>query len=220
MIECTSEYIYKKKRKVKGKKLIAFFLTLIIALGVVLYYKYFISSELYKLSFSYAYSYCTESVNDAIIDSLNDKIKYSDLIKIEKNNAGDIVLITANSYKVNLISREITQLSANNVKNKLSGGVPVPSLAFTGIGLIAGLGVKINIKMLNVSSVYCDFDSSFMSVGINQTLHKIYAKITSEVKINVPLNERTEIFETSVLLTEAVLVGEVPDVYLNGKIFG
>lgn len=222
MIECTSEYIWykKRKRKFKLKKFFAFFCVLLLLSGSVLYFKYFISEQIFKLSADYAYSYCTQSVNSAVLDTLNNQVKYSDLVQVEKNTQGNIVLISANSHKVNCISREIAQSTEIRLKSKLDGGVPVPIFAFSGIGLISGLGKCVNVKTLNVTNVVCEFNSSFTSVGINQTLHSIYADIKCEVRFSIPFNNKIESHKSSVLITETILVGSVPDIYLNGKIFG
>ena len=220
MIECTVDYIwYKKRRKFKPKKFFAFFCVFLTIFACVLYFKYFISEQIYKYSQDCAYSYCTESINSAVMETLNNQVKYNELIQVEKNSNGNIVLISANSHKVNYISREIARLTETQLVKKISGGVPVPIFAFTGIGLVSGLGGNVNVKTLNVSSVICEFNSKFTSVGINQTLHSIYVEIKNEVRFSIPFQNRTESFVSSVLITETVLIGSVPDVYLNGKIF-
>ncbi len=221
MIECTSEYVwYKKRRKLKPKKVFAFFCVILMIFSLILYIKYFVCEQIYKLCANYSYSYCTESVNLAVIETLNDKIKYADLVLIDKNVNGDIVLISANSHKVNTISREIASSTELHLKNKLSVGVPVPILAFSGIGLISGLGKSVNVKTLSVSNVVCGFNSSFTSVGINQTLHSVYVEIMCEVRFSFPFNSVTQEHKSTVLIAETVLVGKVPEIYLNGKIFG
>ena len=220
MIECSSEYIwYKKRRKFKLKKFFAFFYAFLFVLSTILYFKFFISEQVYKFSFDYAYKYCTESVNNAVFDTLNSQVKYSDLVIVDKNSEGNIVLISANSHKVNYLTREIIRLTDKQLESKLNNGVPVPIFAFTGIGIVSGLGKPVNLKTLSVSSVECEFNSTFSSVGINQTLHSIYVKIKCEVQFSIPLKKSIETHESSVLISENILVGKVPDIYLNGKIF-
>ena len=75
------------------------------------------------------------------------------------------------------------------------------------------------LKILNISNVTCSFSSKFESVGINQTLHIIYSNLKAEVNIEMPLNRKTTTSETSVLISQAVIVGKVPDIYLNGGLF-
>jgi sporulation protein YunB len=154
-----------------------------------------------------------------VLFSLNDKVKYDDLVNIEKNSVGDIVLLTANSHKINTLAHEIVKNSTLILDNELSKGVPIPIMAFSGIEALSGYGKVINVKFFSVSSVSCEFNSRFDSMGINQTLHSIYIDIICKVEINLPFDERTIECVNSVLVSESVLLGKVPDALINGKIF-
>ncbi len=221
MIECTNKNIwYKKRRKKSHKRLFAFFLIFTVLIAISTYYKFVVCRRIYEISSDYVYKFCTESVNDAVLTSLSNNIKYSELITIEKNNSGEILLMSANSYKINYLSREIIDYTSKILDKKLSKGIPIPLLAFTGINLISAYGSLINFYAINVSSVICDFSSEFKSVGINQTLHSIYVNVICSVKIELPLSQNIKTCETSVLVSETVLVGKVPEIYLSGKLFG
>ena len=95
----------------------------------------------------------------------------------------------------------------------------IPILAFLGIEILSGYGKEVNFKAIAINDVSCNFSSNFTSVGINQSLHSIYVEIDSTVKISMPFNSRQEKFSTKILIAETVLVGKVPEIYLNGKLF-
>ena len=57
--------------------------------------------------------------------------------------------------------------------------------------------------------------SEFKSGGINQTMHRIFINVKVSVNTNVGTLKTTETVETTVLLTETVLVGNVPDMHFN-----
>ncbi len=221
MIECVKYNVYYKKKKFRFKKK-RFFSTLLIffiVLLLILFYRNSVYKQLISISCDYAYSYSTEAVNESILNSLSQEIKYVDLVNTEKNQAGEIVYMTTNSFKVNLISREIATATSELLKNKLDKGVPVPTFAFTGIGVFSGYGKPVYLRTLNVSSVVCEFDSQFKSVGVNQTLHSIYVNVYTTTSIELPLTNKVIKSNTSVLINETVLVGKVPEVYLSGDIF-
>ncbi len=220
MIEYCNENIWYKKRPRKKRRFFAILMTVILVLGFMAYYRYVITEQILTLCSDYAYSYSTDAVNKTVLYSLEQQIKYTDLITIEKNTDGDIVLMTTNSHKVNTINREVADNCQTLLTKKIAEGIPVPWLSFTGISLLSGYGRPIMFKSLSVVSVICEFYSKFTGMGINQTLHSIYIVVKSQVKINMPLNSRTEECETSVLISETVLVGKVPEIYLNGQIFG
>ena len=220
MIECSSEYIwYKKRRKKSLKRFAMVFVVLMVFISLYFYYKNNIISKIYTVCYDYAYSYSTESVNNAVLTSLSLNASYSDIVKIEKNSSDDIVLMQIDSVKVNKINKEIASNSSLILKEKADKGIPIPLFLFSGIKLISGYGPKINYKAVNVVSVNCDFDSIFNSVGINQTLHSIYIVVKCNVNIGIPLKNNQVVFENRILVCESILVGKVPDIYLNGKIF-
>ncbi len=220
MIECSDKNIwYVKRRKKRKKSFFAFFLITIIIVFMVFYYKFFISQQIFAINKSYVTKYSIEAINTAVIKSLNEKIRYEDLISVEKNLQGDIVMMNANSYKMNELSRNIEKNTTEHIDKKLKTGTPVPSLAFTGIGAISGYGNPVYLKTATVTNVWCDFNSIFQSVGINQTLHSIYVNVNVNVAINIPFNSSEEVYNSKILLSETVLVGKVPDFYLNNKLF-
>ncbi len=221
MIEATSENIWykKKKHRFKYKRFFWFLIIFAIFIGLYIYYSKIITKQVINVCVDYAYSYSTDSVNKAVLTSLNDKITYSDLVIVDKNQTGDIVLMSTNSYKINLINKNIAENTKKILETKLQEGAPVPLLAFTGISLLSGFGTPVNIKTLSVTSVLCDFDSKFKSVGINQTLHSIYVIVNSKVLIEMPFRREEVECKTSVMISESILVGEVPETYLEGNLF-
>jgi hypothetical protein len=71
--------------------------------------------------------------------------------------------------------------------------------------------------MIPIGSVVCKFVSNFESAGINQTLHKIYVNINAQIGVVFPLNSVSFNSEQQVLISECVIIGQVPEVYLNSE---
>ena len=61
----------------------------------------------------------------------------------------------------------------------------------------------------------CIIEGDFRSVGINQVIHSIYAVVNVKVFIDVPFDEQSNEFSTKVLLTENIIVGKIPEIYLG-----
>ena len=217
MIYCTDENIYyKKKRRGKAKR--RFILIIIVALVTVfiVYQQNAVFSLLVKICKDRSMAVSTFSVNKAVTLTLSEELNYYDLIAVDKNSDGDIILMSANALKINKITREIAEKTNEIMSDKLKEGINVPILAFTGITFFSGIGRDVNYKYISVSDVNCDIGGEFKSVGINQTLHSVYAFI--KAKVNVEFLTASEDIElvSKVLLSEAVLVGKVPEIYLNG----
>lgn len=218
MIEVSCENIYYKKRP-KRRRFLNFIILILIVSLTICYYKFAITNTIIDVTSSYAYSYSTDAVNNAILDNLKEEIKYNDLINLEKNDLGEIELITVNAFKANKINKEITLQTSELLKKKIDNGIPLPIMAFSGIKFLSGYGREVNFKAIGVSSVESDFVSEFKSVGINQTLHSIYVNVICKLEISMTFSKEIIECDTSVLLTETILVGKVPETYLNGNLF-
>lgn len=160
------------------------------------------------------------AVNDAVYYTLNDEIRYEDLVQISRNESGNIVAVAANPLKINKIARDTASISQSNLKNLSLNGIPVPLGALTGIEAFAGLGPSIHFRIIPVSSVSCGFSSTFESVGINQTKHSIYLNVVADISIVMPSKTKNFAVATDILVGESVIVGTVPDAYLQSDIFG
>ena len=218
MIECSNENIYFKKRP-KNKKILSVFLFVFIIIGGFFYYRTVVVENIFNICKNKVFESSNDCVNKAILAVFDQEINYDDFIDVEKNQLGEIVLIKANSYKINTVNKQIVSVTKTNLENKLKEGVEIPFMAFTGLKLFSGYGKIINFKALTVDSVTSEFESKFESVGINQTLHSIYVKVQCEINLHTAGKEKREIIETRVLISESILVGKVPEVYINGKLF-
>jgi len=155
------------------------------------------------------------------VDIYSSKVVRSAMGALQKLNIfyldySEIEMLKANTSKINVMTRKITNITTKKLTENLNAGIPVQSLAFTGIELLSGYGKIVLIKTVSVTDATCDLSSEFKSAGINQTIHSIYAIVRVNVNIELPMKKKTQTYETKVLVSEAVLVGKVPEVYLNG----
>ncbi len=219
MIECSNELLYYKRKncKINFKRFFSIFIVFLMFLGGFIYYKKVTTPLVERLCFDKVKAISVKSVNNSIIKTISTNVTYDDLVYIEKNNNGDISFIQANSKKINDISRKIVIETEKTLNENLKNGVKIPFLAFTGLSFLSGFGREINLKILSVESVDVKFNSEFVSSGINQTLHKISVEIISDISLSFPSYRDNEQFSTSVLISEAILVGKVPEIYLSGK---
>lgn len=156
----------------------------------------------------------TRAMNDSIADVVMNSIIYDDLVSIVSDDFGNISMIQANSLEINNLSKDLAQTCEVRIAEFGGNGVAIPLGTFTGIPLFVGRGPRIRVKMTPIGSVICKFVSHFESAGINQTVHKIYVNINATVAVVMPLSSRSFKAEQQVLISESVIVGQVPEVYL------
>ncbi|MBO5525939.1 MAG: sporulation protein YunB [Clostridia bacterium] len=205
----------KRRRKFR---LIALAILLLLG-GVVLYAQRNVTRVLISVSEATIRSITTVAVNDAIYYTLSDNFRYEDLVDVERDESGEITAISSNVFQINRIARDTAYLSQENLNKMSEEGVYLPLGSLTGIEMLAGMGPKINFKILPISNVQTRFLSDFTSSGINQTKHSIYLEVVADISIILPTTTTTLASTTQVLICESVLIGRVPEMYLQSSLF-
>lgn len=157
---------------------------------------------------------------EAIDKSLSENEKLENLILIEKDKNNNISYISANSYKINSLAIKISKNYLKYIKNYFDSGLLIPIGAFTGIGLFSGVGKKIRVKLVVISSVKCEFLSEFQEMGINQTRHILKLNVYTTADIVCQYKTTSVDSFITVILFDNLIVGKVPQTYLSGKILG
>lgn len=164
-----------------------------------------------------------DAVNDGTSEALAKKEVYGDyqtFVTVDKDQQGNIILIRTNMLMANLFECDVLEYIQSNV-NELCRNetIPIPYGALTGSTILTQATPSFDLKLLPTGSVDCDFKSKFESVGINQTLHTLYLTIDVGVRIMMPVNHREVRLSTSMIVVQNLIVGKIPDVYLqNGGI--
>ena len=203
-------------RKTSRKRLIKPLFLLVVFFCIIIWYYMLVLMPIIK-------TFCTAKINSlteqalnlAVSNVINTTVNYDSIMNISYNQNGDISYISANQYMINTISREIIKDANERVKllNEEYMNIPVGTL--TGIALFSGRGTNIKLSASPVAIVGSSFDSQFINVGINNTMHKIYLTISARVEINLPIKKQTINVNQQVLLCESVIVGKVPNVYFD-----
>ncbi len=210
---------YRSRRSKIKRRVIIFTILALFILSVILIHVN-LTGVLKSISEANMRSITTVAVNDAIYYTLSDGIRYEDLVTVERGEDGTIRSITSNAFQINRIARDTAYMSQQNLQEMSEGGIEVPLGAFLGIEAWAGFGPKINIKIIPISNVSCSFSSKFEAEGINQTKHSIYLDVVADISIVMPSGTSNFASLTEVLIAESVIVGTVPDVFLQGNLFG
>ena len=194
-------------------KLFAFFIVFLLVL--ILYSKYLVVPVVIKNTESQIKSYATKSINYAIAETMNQNVSYGELINIVKDKNENVSFIEANSVRINLLSKTMSKVVMSNFLKFAKLPIKIPVGSFSGIAILSGIGPKLAFNISPFGEVLCSFSSKFDSAGINQTYHKLYLIISLKVNVVFPF-ERLQVFSDSeVLLCETLIIGEIPEVYLN-----
>ena len=86
---------------------------------------------------------------------------------------------------------------------------------YHGFSSLSGISPSVKVAMERAGSIESKIDSEFTSVGINQTLHRIYLNLSCSIGILTPFKTVSKEVSSRVLLTETIIVGTVPSTYYN-----
>lgn len=153
-------------------------------------------------------------INQTLNDGIYDEDLEGELLNIERDGEGNIQYVEANSR---LINKLVLAFSTGMEENYSLGDmteVPVNLGVLTGNKILSQLPCTAKIKVMPLSLTKFQWESEFVTEGINQTRYKVYCTVSSEVKILAPFTEETAEINRKVLLAEAIIVGKVPDSYV------
>ena len=158
----------------------------------------------------------TRIVNDAVDGTLtSEAISYSDLVTLEKDAAGQVSVLAANTAQLNALRTEILGKVLAQVEQLDSQELGVPLGSLTGFATASDLGPVVPVRVLTAAVPTADFDNVFASAGINQTLHRIMLNVRVECTLLIPGGTVDTAVEAQVCAAETLLVGQVPDAYLE-----
>ena len=207
----------KLSRKAKWRIVIAILLSLV-ELSFFYYFKV-VCPIVVGLSEEKVRSIATASISSVVGNVMADEnTSYDKIVHIVKDTNDKIELIEVDTVEVNLLIREITKLVQEEFDKLGENGIDISLGTFSGIPFLFGYGPNININLVPVGSVQTNIKSNFVSAGINQTLHRLYFVVSTIIGMVLPGMTQNFTTNLEVLLCESVIVGEIPEIYLQGQI--
>lgn len=182
---------------------------------ITLYFNKIVNPLIYSFSEAKVRSLSTKAVNNAVSEVVSNNNIYDSLIHISTDVEGKISLIQANSIQINNLTKELIKISQLKIEKMGMDGVLIPLGTFTGIPIFNGIGPSIKVKLIPIGSTTCSFSSKFTNAGINQTNHKIYVVVETNVNVLTPLKNAKVKTQTEILLCESIIIGNIPQVYLS-----
>lgn len=140
--------------------------------------------------------------------------KYGDLTTLEKNTDGQITAVTTNVSALNALAGDILlSVSEATGDNYIEISIPLGSLSGSAFLLTAGPNIRIQVQVLG--STFTGFRTDVSSVGINQTRHQILIQLRNDITLLMPWRAISTSIDTEIPVAETIIIGDVPDSYLN-----
>ena len=182
---------------------------------VVVYIRFVVTPVVKTVAEEKVRALTVSTVNAAVTSVLEAEPSFVDMVEYGHDANGDLNSIKINATRVNAVMQRSVQKTQNGLSDMISSGVNIPVGSVSGITFLSGKGPNLNVAVIPVGSVDARLRSEFSEIGINQTVHKIYLSLDSTIKIIIPGAGNTIKSSSEVLLVESVIIGKVPDTYLN-----
>ncbi|WP_461612329.1 sporulation protein YunB [Clostridium sp. Marseille-QA1073] len=153
----------------------------------------------------------TDIINKSIIEEYIDQFKYDEIINFEKDLEGNIILLKADTLKMNKIATDVSLRVQRELKEIGQVGIEFPIGYITKNNLLSNLGPNITATMQPVGHVETRYISDFESAGINQTRHKIYVEVKAKIKVVLPIGYNEVEVVSQLPIAETVIVGKIPE---------
>ena len=158
----------------------------------------------------------TAILNRAVERTLDaEGVAYADLVSMEKDQQGRVTLLSVNTVKLNALRVEILDQVLDEVGALDAAALGVPLGALTGLPALSGWGPSVPVRVYAAAVPAAEFTNAFTAQGVNQTLHQIFLDMTVEVTLLLPGGKGDAAVSARVCLAETLLVGEVPETYLQ-----
>lgn len=168
-----------------------------------------------QIAVSDACDIMTMEVNAAITQVLEEGDYDADwFVRFEKNEAGEVTAISSNMTHVNALSATLLDRVIGLTGNR-NITVSIPAGNLTGLSLLMGRGPGIPVEIMVLTSSHVEFRNNIVTAGINQTKHQISLLVIVDIDVLVPWGSESAQVCTELLIADTVVVGQVPETYLN-----
>lgn len=157
----------------------------------------------------------TESINTVINDNISKSIDPQLLVTVKVDSRGRVVLIQPNTMEFNKLAADTTIKVQDSLKKISDEKITIPIGQVFGSQLFASVGPKLTVTVIPMGTVQVKVVDKFEQAGINQTRHMVYLVATTQIRIVVPLVSKSVMVNTQVPVAEYVVVGEVPNTYVQ-----
>lgn len=141
-------------------------------------------------------------------------ITYDDLVKITRNEEGQITSLTTDAELLNLMCIQIDDEVGEALK-KTDVKIKVPLGSLTESEVLSGKGPTFSMNLSQSNTVDTYTESRFTDAGVNQTEHEIIFVVKVTMTIILPNTTATYEFEQGFIVTQSIIVGNVPSYYTN-----
>ena len=210
---------YTKRKSYKFFKVILGIIVVIVTFNImIIFFDKRVLPSVIEISKIMAKTQTLNIINKKSMEILNDEFKYDEMVKIQKDNEGNINLIQADTVKLNYIAARLSNECNEALNDMNETTVEVPLGWTSNRSVFYRLGPKIKMRIEPIGNITTNYESKFESAGINQTRHKIYINVTAQIRMKLPISSDEITVETQVPVSDTIIVGKIPDMTIVNSV--
>lgn len=140
---------------------------------------------------------------------------YQDFATLVYDTSGNVTAVETITGNVNALQAEMLTTVQNHLEECRDASLEVSLGTATGVWLFAGRGPHVSVRLMPIGNASVKLISALESAGVNQTCHSIRAEVTAEIRAAIPFSETITTATYECLISETVIVGTVPESYLE-----
>ncbi len=206
---------WNRRKREAGRQLGAsLILGLCMAFFLIRWFDTALRPQLVALSEAQVRNHLTQVADSSLTRALEvQELPYGSMVKLQTGNG--LSTLTTDTPALNRLRTAVLEDIIAQVEAIDSGSLGVPLGALTGIDLLSAWGPRLPVQVVSVASAQGQYRNDFTSAGINQTLHRIMLDITLNARLLLPGGVVDIAVSTPICVTETVIIGQVPQTYLN-----
>ena len=203
---------YTKRKTHKYISFIAAIIFIIVIFNIMMgFFDKRVMPSITEIAIMMAKSQTLDIINKQSVDILSQEFKYDEMIKIEKDKDGNIILVQADTIKLNYIAAKLATECNKELSDMNNATIKVPFGWMSDKSAFYNLGPKITVQIEPMGNISTSYESKFESAGINQTRHKIYLNVTSKIRLKLPLTNQDIEVSTQIPVSDTIIVGKIPN---------
>lgn len=208
------DYVHSEdKGRHRRRSKLGLFLPLVLILIAAI--SWFLGDLATQMAVSDATDIVTKTVNDSINEVIGKGVYGFDyFVTLEKDGEGNVTAISSDMTHINTLSTEILNSVIESTDNGIIK-INIPAGNLSGLNLLLNKGPDIQVDIIMLTSSRVDFRNEMVSCGINQAKYQLVLEVTVDIDILVPWGTESATTVTEVIVADTVIVGKVPNTYLN-----
>lgn len=203
-----------KLRRKKIKLAIFLFLCTGLLIFILFFVEVIIEPAIASIGEIKATSMMVQTVNQAVREKYQSNEGFNNLLNFKTDASGKVSFVQADSATMNGLSYDLAFEIQRKLQNLEEERIQIPIGSIMGNQILSQTGPWVRLKILPLGTTKITFKTELTEAGINQTKYKIYLEVKNSAKVIVPFSNNQIDVETTLLIAEAVILGEIPDSFI------